>query len=181
LKEFEEKFLYSMIPIGLIKEEWYKEFRENLEGKYKEFWDEIISYVLSNNIPFDKFVLAYPISYNLVNYLDNDNYNLLKEKLSSVKVNFIHSDLLHLDKHLNKTYDYMFLSNISDYVGIFNVKDYASNKLIRYLNDGGEIAYAYMYDAEKKIVKRYESDNYYHIPSAIRNKNAKDYVLTLKK
>lgn len=180
LDKFKERFLYSLIPDGEIKETWYSEFRDNLDGKYQEFWDEIISFSNSNGIPLNKLFLFIPNYNNLVNYLDEENYNLLKETLPNIETKFIHSDLMHLNKNLDKKYDYMFFSNISDYAGIMNVKDYAKAKLMGHLNENGEIAYAYMYDADLKKAKLYESNNVYPISSTVNDKNAKDYILTLK-
>lgn len=180
LDKFKERFLYSLIPDGEIKETWYSEFRDNLDGKYQEFWDEIISFSNSNGIPLNKLFLFIPNYNNLVNYLDEENYNLLKETLPNIETKFIHSDLMHLNKNLDKKYDYMFFSNISDYAGIMNVKDYAKTKLMGHLNENGEIAFAYMYEADLKKARLYGSDNVYPISSTVNDKNAKDYILTLK-
>lgn len=180
-EKFREILLYSIIPIGVIKEKWYEEFRGHIDEKYQDFWDDIISYCLSNNLPFDRFILACPNYFNLVNYLTLENYNLLKEVLPSLETNFIHSDLMHLDKHLDSSYDYMFFSNVADYVGISKVKDFTKAKLMGHLNPNGEIVYAYMYDSNKRTASRFEKDNIYPISSTINDDKAKDYILTLKK
>lgn len=181
LEKFKDILLYNIIPIGKIKEKWYINFRDNIDEKYQAFWDEIINYSLSNNYPLNSLILACPDYFHLIDYLKEDTYNKLKEQLPNVKVNFIQSDLLHLDKHLTKNYDFMFFSNIADYIGISKTKEYSKTKLIKNLKDNGTIAYAYMYNAEKRIVRRFEKNNAYPINSACKAIDNKDYVLTLKK
>ena len=177
LENFKKILFYSIIPIGLIKENWYEEIRNNLSGKYLEFWDEIIEYSLKNNLPINNLFFNSTLKPRLVNYLVKENYNILKEKISDTEVSFIHSDLNTLDEKLNKKYDYMFLSNIADYEGISNVRKLANNKLMKQLNENGEIVYAYLYHNPFMPVI---SKSAYPVTSTI-DEMEKDHILTLKK
>ena len=181
LDKFKEVLLYNIIPIGRIKEKWYEEFRDTIDDKYRIFWDEIVKYSLNKELPLDSLILACPNYFNLIDYLSEEKYNKLKENLGYVKTDFIHSDLLHLDKHLERKYDFMFFSNISDYIGINKTKELSKIKLMGNLKENGTIVYAYMYNAERKVVRRFEKDNAYPITSAYYDNDLKDYVLVMRK
>ena len=177
-----KKILFDDIILnGIIDDKYYANFRDKMATKYQMFWDEIIEYSLSNNLALNTFMTMGPDPFYLLNYLHKENYDVLKEKLSSVNTGFIHSDLLHLGKSLTKKYDFMFFSNIADYIGITKTKQYAATKLMKNLSYDGTIVYAYMYDAERKIVKRFEKTNFYMIDSAYNNYISKDYVLTIRR
>ena len=51
----------------------------------------------------------------------------------------------------------MFLSNISDYIGISKAKDIAFD-LMPYIKNSGEIAYAYMYETPFNEARKYDQD-----------------------
>lgn len=68
-----------------------------------------------------------------------------------VKINFIKSNLK--DLKLDEKYDYMFLSNISDYINTFYEDNYLVNykKLIfKFLEKVKIIYFAYIYDVKSK-------------------------------
>lgn len=54
-------------------------------------------------------------------YLNPAGYKLVKKRLSNVRIKFMNSSLETLN--LKEEYDYMFLSNISDYIGMMYGKD----------------------------------------------------------
>ena len=177
LEQFKKILLYSIIPIGLIKSSWYLKLRENLYGKYLDFWDEIINYSLKNKYPINNLFFNTTFNPRLINYLNKKSYNKLKETLANSDVSFIHSSIDDLSNNIKSKYDYMFLSNISDYVGIHKMKDISKKKLSKYLNDDGVIVYAYLYYSplEKMALK---SD--YTVTATI-DVNENDHLLTLKK
>lgn len=180
-KDFENILFYKIISEGYVPKECYEEIRQNLEGKYQKFWDEIIDYADTLSLKLNNMFFK-PSShiYTLVNYLNNKDYTILRDNLSKIPINFIHSDITKLDEQLNSKYDYMFFSNIYDYIGIDTVKDYAKEKLIPYLNDNGEIIYAYMYDLDKNKAEKL-SESFYHVPSITNANGIEDCILTLKK
>lgn len=86
-------------------------------------------------------------------YLLNNNYDILKEKVKNTKIVFINTSLLKLRKKINKKYDLIFLSNISDYAKSFFKENYLEkyfnfikNNISKLLNKGGIIQLAYIYD-----------------------------------
>lgn len=180
-KDFKDILLYNIIPIGKIEKSWYDEFKTNIPNQYREFWDNIIEYSINENLPLDALFFATPNYFPLVNYLKEENFEKLKEILPNIPVNFIQSDLVYLDKKLDDEYDYMFLSNIADYIGIDKAKKIAETKLMGHLKEGGQIAYAYMYDAPLSKVKRFDYSEYYQVDPTTSKTENKDCVLTLKK
>ena len=84
-------------------------------------------------------------------YLKEDNYNLLKTKLNNVNINFICASLKDLE--LTQNYDYMFLSNISDYLNLMFTDDLLvsyKNLINKFLKRVKVIYFAYLYDIENK-------------------------------
>lgn len=80
-------------------------------------------------------------------YLNEDGYKLVKERLCNVRIKFLNSSLENLE--INEDFAYMFLSNISDYIGMM----YEKNGLVRYrdlmnkfLERVKVIYMAYLYD-----------------------------------
>ena len=179
--EFKDFLIYNLIPIGRLSLNTYEKFRDYIDMPYRDFWDEIINYGLSNNLDFRRLFNNSPNSSyrydSMVDYYSEENYDLLKEKFALTHVNFIHCGLNKLSLQLEKPYDYMFLSNIADYVGVFETKK-ISEGLLPFVKDGGEIAFAYLYDISLRKALNYSSD-LFRVDSVI--KNASDYVLTLKK
>lgn len=80
-------------------------------------------------------------------YLNEDGYKLVKERLGNVRIQFLNSSLEDLE--VDEDFDYMFLSNISDYIEMM----YGKNGLVRYrdlmnkfLERVKTIYMAYLYD-----------------------------------
>ena len=80
-------------------------------------------------------------------YLEKSRYNLLKQQLKDVNISFINTSLkdLKIDEH----FDYMFLSNISDYLSLMyscdTLKKYR-DLLIKFQKRIDIIYFAYLYD-----------------------------------
>ena len=152
----------------------------NIPEQYQVFWNEIIKYSFANNLSLNNLFIAnekgFRLNHNTVNYLSLENYNLLKEKLPNVNTNFINSNLETLSGRICKKYDYIFLSNICDYVGLSKTKTIAKTKLMKHLHNDGKIIYAYIYETVKIPYLDYEDDLY-----MIENEKYSDYILTLSK
>ena len=124
-----------------------KEFMELKLEKIKELsLEEYLEFF--SNLDKDKYNYKYFDIQNKIDcnlYLNEVNYNIIKERLDEVKINFIESNVIDLE--LSSNYDYMFLSNISDYIEMFcnNLSDY--KKLIdKFLERVKTIYFAYIYD-----------------------------------
>lgn len=80
-------------------------------------------------------------------YLDEDSFYKVKKSLENANISFINCNLK--DLRLTEQFDYMFLSNISDYLkGIYG-SDYLKqyyNLLQTFLKNVKEIYFAYLYD-----------------------------------
>ena len=143
---------YMDLKISALKELSYQEFLDfllydseksfsfeiisklNMEDESKMFWlrelakndNDGLKVKHSNLFNLEYFDVQNKIACNL--YLNQDNYDIIKKKLEFVKINFIESNLKNLE--INDHYDYMFLSNISDYISTI----YEDNYLINYKN-----------------------------------------------
>ena len=99
----------------------------------------------------------------LLDYLKDDNYDKLKEKLSIMdeeNIEFFNCDIVDIGSHLEKKYDIIMLSNIQDYANeIYSATDeitslrkyreFIKNTLFKFLNKNGCIVGEYYYTYEK--------------------------------
>lgn len=126
----------------------YKKIRKNLNLKSKMFWDEIYKinaydYIFSSDVHTRKI----NIKTNL--YLEKDNYNEMKNRIWNSQVSFKNSNLANI--RLNKKYDYIFLSNIAQYMIKNSEQSYRQfliiiSNLLNKLNENGRIYLNYFYD-----------------------------------
>lgn len=127
-------------------------------------------------------------------YLEESKYNLLKKRLKDTNITFINTSLK--DLKIDEYFDYMFLSNISDYLKLM----YSSNTLENFkelLNEFkkrvGTIYFAYLYDIGnsnprtdiddiKKVKEVFKEFEIKEFRTALENEsNKKDGVLILKR
>lgn len=107
-------------------------------------------------------------------YLDEYYYYLLKNNLKDKKVEFIEESITDIDKRLNKKYDMMMFSNISDSLNsIYGINHLQCFKeliasLIEYLNFCGTIEVGYIYGCYSKM----------EVTNDFINKNKREKVFT---
>lgn len=127
-------------------------------------------------------------------YLTRENYNKVKENINKVKINFINTNLK--DLKIEDEYDYMFLSNISDYLNLMykdNPLESYKELLLKFQEKIKIIYFAYLYDIGnknprseiddlekvKKVIGTFEIETF---KSALETeKELKDGVLILKR
>lgn len=127
-------------------------------------------------------------------YLTKENYNKVKERINEVKIKFINTSLS--DLKIEEEHDYMFLSNIADYLSLmYSDKPLESYKqlLLRFQEKINIIYFAYLYDIGnnnprseiddlervKKVIGAFEIETF---RSALEtDKEIKDGVLILKR
>lgn len=174
---------YMDLKLSAIKELSYKEFldfmlydtnksfdyeiikRLDMDNESKKFWLNELSKNDYDGLKMkhsDLFNLKYFDFQNKIDcnlYLNEESYAIIKDRLKLIKIKFIKSNLK--DLKLDENYDYMFLSNISDYINTFYKENYLANykKLIfKFLEKVKIIYFAYIYDVESNE-KRSVIDN----------------------
>ena len=125
----------------------------DMSDESKIFWLEQLSKFNNNGIELRNSSLFNTKYFNPYSklwqnlYLEKNKYNLLKQKLKDVNISFINTSLkdLKIDEH----FDYMFLSNISDYLSLMyscdTLKKYR-DLLIKFQKRIDIIYFAYLYD-----------------------------------
>ena len=150
-EKFKEMFLYEN-----EKNFDYETIKKlHMDEKSKRFWLEKLEEFDNNGLELRKSKLFNTKYFNPNKkideniYLKNEKYGIIGDKLSSTRISFIHSNIT--DLKLDEEYDYMFLSNISDYLNNM----YDSNYLEKYkdLIDSFRkkvktIFFAYVYDVD---------------------------------
>lgn len=134
-----------------LSSEIYSKIRQNLNGDALLFWDKVYS-LFPNNKDLKKTNLFMKDSYcedsliSINDYLKNDNYNYLKEKINIAdNKKFINTNVIDLPNKLDKNYDIILLSNIQDYMkftyhldylrSLEKYREFIKNDLIKYCNE----------------------------------------------
>ncbi len=127
-------------------------------------------------------------------YLDKKNYYILKHYLKNIKIKYIHTSLERLN--ISENYDYMFLSNISDYLPSIYQEDYLNKYYLdiqKFLRNIKVIYFAYVYNYQNshsrtdidninKVKRIFKKINIQKIDTALINTNAhNDAVLIIER
>lgn len=133
----------------------YLEIRDKLYGEYQYYWDQVFQYIHKNNIKitntetaimFAQFNMFFAnINTSMQNengylniYNSENNYNKLQDIVMSEdfkaeeRIEFIDSDVLSVDSQLNDTFNFIYLSNIIDYLEYCLKSGNANQKLRQY-------------------------------------------------
>ena len=187
--------------LNLLNPELYFKFNQFLPNKERKFFNFVF------NHDYDE--IAYKMFYlqNIDNIKNNNYFNLdvlkfLKNNLRRLENNHFCTNIYGLTNYIDGNYDYIFLSNISQYIK--NVDDFLHfiGYLRLYLNKDGSIYFAYIYENEVRDVisgiksineffyKRFDCTKYYDLidnidvlsfESAEYPETSKDSVLILRK
>ncbi len=148
-------------PTTVFNQELYNKMSRHLEDDSKKFWDELFKKYDLLQIKRNLFFLQEEKNKkNIIlnnRYLDYDCYDKLRKQFDKVNISFYHDNLPKLKK-INDEYDYIFLSNIFDY--IFNLPLKTSDEydevmigyrvilesVMNYLKENGTIFYHYVWD-----------------------------------
>ena len=166
----------------------YEKVRPYLNDKTQYLFDYILNkYIFDNDLlNINLFFATSPKDqYDIrLNYFDIDSYYEHQKSLQGKDVNFINTDIINLDKRLNKKYDVMFLSNISSYITDINVMINILKRLKKHLTENGTIYFSYIYgDDDFELDNKYYSlknVSYDTVPCA-RDYESVDKVYKLKK
>lgn len=149
LDEFKELLLYE--NKNSFAYEVIKKLDMNKESK--KFWLDSLERFNQSGLLLRKSALfntkyfdaSRKIKENL--YLNEENYTIVKDNLKDVDIEFIEKNIKDLE--LNEEYDYMFLSNISDYLkDIYkeNYLDKYQELISKFKAKVKNIYFAYVYD-----------------------------------
>lgn len=145
------------------KKVYIDKIRDQLPIYSKNFWNQVYSLfkdgkkiysyglIINTNNNSNSYI-------NLLDYLKEDNYVLLKEKLHKLEENnstFFNCNVIHLPEYLKKSYDLILLSNIQHYIeytygmnfskALKKYRFFVDNNLSKVLKDDGKIISEYYY------------------------------------
>lgn len=154
-----DEFIEFFLSDNSFNYELYKKICKYLDNDVIEYFNEIYKQFNYNGKSISNSYLFHHGHKNIIKdntYLLGNNYDFLKEKVKNTKVVFINTSILNLSKLINKKYDLIFLSNISDYAKNLFKGDYLKkyfnfikNDIIKLLNKNGIVQLAYIYDYGK--------------------------------
>lgn len=138
----------------------------DMPDESKDFWLEKLSQFNNNwlNVRRSPSIFNNEIhDINIVRkcnlYFDEYVYEEIRKRLRDVSINFIQTNLANLT--LDKQYDYMFLSNISDYVEFMftnNSRENYCQLVKKFLENVKHIYFAYLYAISDEDTYGYDSD-----------------------
>ena len=184
----------------LDKKIYYK-FNLSMASKDKEFFDYLFKYYEEKEIYERLFELDNRNFKNNNNYFDEVVFNYIKRTIRKIELKHYSVNIYQLPNYLSGKYDYIFLSNISEYA--LNVDRFLRfiTYLKYFLNEDGKIYYAYIYKTYEKNVlngicsinnsfkKFFNPQDYFDLVESTEimnvkgaeNRNKCDSVLILKK
>ena len=135
--------------LNCLSPDLYFQFNGFLPKKEKEFFNFVFEHYI-DDIAYCMFYLQTINNIINNNYFDLDNLNYLKQNIRKLEHNHFCTNMYGLSSFMVGNYDYIFLSNISQYVK--NVDDFLHfiDYLRLCLNKNGAIYFAYIYEKEVK-------------------------------
>lgn len=185
LKEYLNFFSRNCNPFN---KETFIGISKYLEDDNYKFWSELYNNFNPSDIRKSGTLFSDDETYlymlkQKIGYLNNFEYELLKTKIQNIKINFINSDIKNLSHKLTENYDFIYLSNIIQYVDnmyeyrylntirnqIYKLNEYKDliEKLGSNLNNKGTIVVGYIFD----ILHDYPQ-------TAVFNRNARTKVFS---
>ncbi len=153
------------------RETYTNEIRKELPIYSRNFWDQVYKLFKNGETIYKSRLLingnGNSKSYiNLLDYLKDDNYELLKEKLYKLdekESKFFNYNVVYLPTVLKDKYDLILLSNIQDYIrytygadftkSINKYRHFVDSNLSKFLNEDGKVVseYYYYYDSKNSV------------------------------
>ena len=104
---------------GFDCNEMYYSFHQNMPKNDQFFWDEILKdasfFDIYDSLLFQSVVKDVSILFENIPYLEQKNYDHLKQKLKDVEINHMVGDIFSVADLLNEEYDLVNLSNLIDH------------------------------------------------------------------
>ncbi len=184
IKNFSKDEYINFMYKNTLNREMFEFLKNSLENDVSIFWKELFAHSDINRIKHNLFFSVGLIDKNkkIINgadfyeysashftrYMDDDNYNIVQNRLQNTKINYIESDILDLPQTLENSYDLINLTNIYEYVNdkIFDdsAKEFADTvrKLITYLNNDGKMLIDYKYECGVKDINKYKNKTIFY-------------------
>lgn len=108
------------------KENIIDSIREYLSHDEYLFWSTFEYLRINNKVNFNDVINVYG-SLKKNAYTDAFSYNKLKRNLKKAKITYYDSDIMDIEKRVNKKYDRVFLSNVLEYVLASNGPRFVNN------------------------------------------------------
>lgn len=182
----------------------FNKIRRYMSEEANTFWESIMTKYDSLFVRYNLFMGDEPSKRSIIlnnDYLNEEEYKKLRKKIEDVSIKFFRDDVSDLKCEYDK-YDYIFLSNILDYIFNFQVKtlsemlvvkdDYIVRviRLMELLKEDGTAFFHYVWDYNQDSDYNCFFRSAFHenpnvslkyIPGSAHITNARDAVLTYKK
>lgn len=153
---------------------YYKKIRKFLTGHYLRFWDILFQ----SFSPFQIFFSLFDSVNHDGEIIDNNfsiysrnEYELIKKRIPHVSIHFIDLDLMHIKQEVNDSFDFIYLSNIYQYLSSTpkNFSEFIKQNLWCLLRNNGELIFNYYYGAAGELRKNFFPASAYSYMSSVKN------------
>lgn len=140
----------------------YSKISHCLSDKSKLFWDTLILDYIDDISELKYKLFHLPVKETLYYacnsfiYDNEDNFKILKKKLEKCGIKFITTEFHNFDKKLKGKYDYIFLSNIYDYVKSDEYYEVVNKLYKNNLNEKGKMQIDFQFGKYRE--KQYGAD-----------------------
>lgn len=157
---------------GALDVKLFSKLKSYLEKDERLFWSYLFETYTTKEISthlFSREILKSKMLERTISYLSDEGFLELKKIIHKVKINFYNQDLFNLPEVLNDSYDFMYLSNIVQYIdgmiSSYNGDEQKNQtlKLLKYksllerlrtkLKKDGKIVAGYIYAIDQTIEK----------------------------
>lgn len=153
-------FFYNQLTTSEKYDDYYGSIREALDGENKEFWDSLFDYFswfdIYNSMLFSNEVMVKGDVLRQNLYLQKEYFKQLKGLIGNVKINAFNGNILTLVDAFCKKYDLVYLSNIVNYVPVYDYKEMLSKFK---LNSNG-LVLTYLFSITNRFRDYFSEDNY---------------------
>ena len=156
---------FSLWKDGTFLRSTFDKISKYLSGDNYIFWSTLFDECDSLKLRYELFLdgeANYNILSKTVNYLNAENFKLIKGMAKDIDIDFYNCDILDLSNFINRNYDIMYFSNIMQYIDkmykdfclspktnqLHKLKKFKSviMELSKNLNDCGNMLISYIYD-----------------------------------
>lgn len=159
-EEYIEAFIANYIRDDEAFDGIYFSINKNLEADAKKFWDSLFYYYDASDIYrpplFSSEILTEKTVIERNKYLQDNNYDKLKENLDNCEINHYIGDIREIVKKTKKKYDLVNLSSII-YYGFDKIKNYQELLDTFNLEDEG-IILSYLYNTKRNWIEELDKN-----------------------
>ena len=136
-------YFYNKDHNSIFSRDYYVKIREYLDDKTRLFFDAL--YINGFDYKFENLICNFSLHDEYIkelNFTKEDYYDITKDNLNKMDINYIESNFFKLHKNIKDVYDVMILSNMYEWFTLKQREKFLTyiKKLEKHLSDDGVIS-----------------------------------------